>query len=383
MNILIIGQSLAAAIDSAALSSRFAARTGIAPNIVNAAIGGVGLLPQSSPQYWTDFSAAGPAQQAVNAMAGNVPDIIVCDVGQQDAFGPGCTVRQFSNGYFDLYEFLSKKFGKLAGDISFGVIPLGNPVATRAPNARQVLAAEYSIMRWPGMLVGPETWDLPTQADGVHLTPDGYTTYGTRVGDFCADVLKVQQPPSPPPTPATGTSWSVANATTVPGKQSFYTVSADGLTATSTVAASGAISFANPLPAQKCAWALQMSGGQNAALGIVLSGDALGWVGTTPHGYGISGWNGGIWNNAVQGSAYGAIAVGTLVRFAYDPAGSLWIGVGASGWLGGGNPEIGTAPTIMFTPGTYYAAGGDADAGSAQSLIIVPGIAPPAGFVAL
>ena len=42
-----------------------------------------------------------------------------------------------------------------------------------------------------------------------------------------------------------------------------------------------------------------------------------------------------------------AVAAGQVLRFAHDVAtGSLWVGIAGQGWIGGGNPETGAAPTL-------------------------------------
>lgn len=360
--VLLIGQSLEAQIDMTAFGTELTNKTGKTWNVVNAAIGGAGLLSNAVTTpgvYWTNFASGGPPALAITALNGAVPVAIVIDDGQQDAFSAGCTSEQFANGMFSLYQYLMAALGKQPGDIPLIVVPLGNPVATHdssagsnAPYARIVAAAEYSLARFPGIVIGPETSDLPVQSDNIHLTTAGDTMNATRQADAVINAI----------------NWPTLNAVIGGGSSGFaawdgtnskkFTFSNGNLTGTSTgnVAPVGAISTIGK-SAGKWYWEISCPTPAQALVGIYSQSDisSLNFPGIGASSYGWLGSTGGFYHNSAVIATYSTWGTNVVTSHALDiDNGKYYIAAGGV-YQNGGNPAAGTGAVATGLTGTYYA----------------------------
>ena len=120
-----------------------------------------------------------------------------------------------------------------------------------------------------------------------------------------------------------------------------------------------------------------------SGLSVQVGDDAQGWGSLK---YGAGGGTGAKYHSATIASSTSiATGSGQTVRLAVDiTAGKLWLSYyGTAGWIGGGDPSLGTSPTFTFTPsGDYYFAACPRSS-SQQLKIVSPGswlYPAPAGF---
>lgn len=169
--------------------------------VINVGVGGTGLVSTAAVPsgYWLDLTPGSPLKNLLAAISGYNVLAAVFIQGENDAYY-NTSKEAYAAGLLQLYSILCGEVDKSPGDLPFVVTPLGPDLIY--PHRRQILAAQFAVEKYPGMLVGPDFSDLPLDTDGAHLTAAGYTVLAQRLAAFLAPILAnatYEDEPPPPP----------------------------------------------------------------------------------------------------------------------------------------------------------------------------------------
>lgn len=168
--------------------------------VVPAAVGGSTLVSEfidpntGISRWWFNRSDPNAPLQKLKAML--TPDMNVMVAwwmqGETEATN-GAVTETYQTSLVEIHRAIAAAAGKTPEKLPFLVSPLGpaggTPLQAPLAFARNVLAAQYGVVKFPGMIVGPEWWDLPPDITGQHLTSAGYATLAIRVADAMAPII--------------------------------------------------------------------------------------------------------------------------------------------------------------------------------------------------
>ena len=128
-----------------------------------------------------------PLRKFLATLTGNVDLQAMWWIQGETEATNGATKEKYVSALLEFHSIVAGAIGKTPDKLPFMISPIG--AAAALPYGRFVTAAQYSVEKFPGMFVGPEYWDLPTDSTGIHLTGSGYVSLATRGGNALAKIL--------------------------------------------------------------------------------------------------------------------------------------------------------------------------------------------------
>lgn len=198
-----------------------------------AGYGGSSWLPVSDigRGHWTSPDSGSPfatAMAAVNASDAGIV-AIVCVLGEQDAYlSSGVTPQMIEAAAVQVHAMFAGALRVSPAALPFLVSPIGITERTY-PSGRQVADGIHAAAsgKYPGILLGPDYYDLPVGTDGVHLTPivpgGGRVLFADRIAAALAPVIGVS-----PAIPSSTAVVKVGTTTINIGSAGTFTIPSPG-----------------------------------------------------------------------------------------------------------------------------------------------------------